>query len=279
MTYKDMMVLLDDTRESDQRLQTALELAERHAAHLVGLAVSEPFYVPTLAQVEIAALEQRQRDIAADRDRRLQERFEARVRASSVSGEWRSPEEEPYRDLLDVLAEQSRYCDLLILGQTDPDATQGLASDFPGQVALMAGRPVLALPYAWRPEAVGRQVLVAWNGGREASRAVHDAMPLLQQADSVRVLTLTGGRGRGAGSQPEVDLATHLARHGVKVEAATLSTADLDVSDALLSTAADHGSDLIVMGAYGRSRMRELILGGTTLNMLRHMTVPLLIAH
>jgi nucleotide-binding universal stress UspA family protein len=120
-------------------------------------------------------------------------------------------------------------------------------------------------------------VLVAWNGSREAARAAHDALPLLQQADQVHVLAINPGA--DAGDIPTAEISQHLARHNVRVEASQLVAKDLDVGDVLLSRAADLGSDLIVMGAYGHTRLRETILGGATKHLLAHMTVPVLMSH
>src|SRR5206468_1617267 len=141
-------------------------------------------------------------------------------------------------------------------------------------------RPVLVLPYAGRFETVGRRVLVGWNARREAARAVHDALPLLRQAESVTVLAIDPVRGaHGHGEEPAADLALHLARHGLQVTARQTDSAGLDPADVLLNTAADEGADLIVVGGYGHSRVREVVLGGVTRRLLRTATVPVLISH
>ncbi|MDZ7810922.1 MAG: universal stress protein [Arhodomonas sp.] len=123
-------------------------------------------------------------------------------------------------------------------------------------------------------------MLVAWDAGRESARAVGDALPLLKEADQVRVLALTGtSRDAAHGEQPAADISTHLARHGVKVEAAHQHLGDLDVASALLSAASDYGADMMVMGAYGRTRMREMMLGGATRGVLESMTLPVFLSH
>jgi nucleotide-binding universal stress UspA family protein len=127
---------------------------------------------------------------------------------------------------------------------------------------------------------MGRNVLVAWNGSREATRAVNDALPILERAEKVTVLAVNPRKGGGDhGDIPSADIALHLARHGVKAEASQTVSNELEVGDTILSRLADFGSDLVVMGAYGHSRMRELLMGGVTRELLQHMTVPVLLSH
>ena len=123
-------------------------------------------------------------------------------------------------------------------------------------------------------------MLVAWNASREAARAVNDALPILQRAATVVILAVNPHGGpRGHGEAPGADIALHLARHGVKAEAEWFQAEDLAVGEALLSRAADLSVDLVVMGAYGRTRVRELILGGATRAMLQAMTTPVFMSH
>jgi nucleotide-binding universal stress UspA family protein len=142
---------------------------------------------------------------------------------------------------------------------------------------MSAGRPVLMVPYAGRFPDTGKRVLIAWNAGREAARAVTDAMPLLSKAQSVEVVAF--GEGGDHGEVPGADLALFLARHGVKATAARQHAPGVDIGNQILSRAADVNADLIVMGAYGHSRLRELALGGATRSVLDAMTVPVLMAH
>ena len=136
------------------------------------------------------------------------------------------------------------------------------------------------MPYAGRFDTVGSHVLVAWNATREAARAVNDAMPILQKAEKVTVLSVNPPSEEAGGpAWPAADIALHLARHGVTAEASSTVSLEIDVGNAILSRAADFGSDLIVMGGYGHSRQREFILGGVTRTLLQHMTVPVIMAH
>ena len=154
----------------------------------------------------------------------------------------------------------ARYADLAVLGQADPD-NPPLGAGVVEAVLLGSGRPALVVPFIGA-ESVGQRVLVAWNATREAARALNDAMPLLAQAEKVTVLSVNPERGIGGeGDLPAADIALHLARHGVKAEAAHTTAEDVSVGDILLSRAADLGADLIVMGGYGHSRAREFVLG------------------
>jgi nucleotide-binding universal stress UspA family protein len=281
MNYKDLLVVLDSEASALGRLDLAAALAERFEAHLVGLyplPIPDPprhlgYYDPTLLDPFFHGLRERARD-AADKQREV---FEHVASLRGLSVEWRVIAEGPEADA----ALHARYADLAILGQLDPD--RGGADTIrprPEQVALASGRPILVIPYAGQFDNVGRRVLIAWNATREATRAVNDAMPLLTAAELVTVLTIDPREGpQGHGELPGADISLHLARHGVKAQVERTVAADLPVGELLLSRAADLGADLLVMGAYGHSRARELLLGGVTRTLLRSMTLPVLMSH
>ena len=141
-----------------------------------------------------------------------------------------------------------------------------------------SGRPVLIVPYIQQAGLKLDRVLVCWDGSRTAARATADALPLLAKAETTEVITVTDG----AGDQDEIpgfDIAKHLARHGIKVELKRIVRGDVDVPNIILSHAADTSADLIVMGGYGHSRLREFVLGGATRGLLQSMTVPTFMSH
>jgi len=281
MSYKDLLVVLDADPTARDRNDVAAALAERFAAHLVGLyPLPTPqaprhlgYYDPALLDPFFAELRERARAAAVT----VREMFEHAARLRRVSAEWREIPEGPEADP----ALHARYADLTILGQLDPDRAEAeLIRPRPEQVALACGRPVLIVPYAGHFDNVGRRALVAWNATREAARAVHDAMPLLVGAELVTVLTIDPQEGpRGHGELPGADIALHLARHGIKTQIERTVSAGLPIGEVLLSRVADLGVDLLVMGAYGHSRVREMLLGGATRSVLRSMTVPVLMSH
>ena len=145
---------------------------------------------------------------------------------------------------------------------------------------MASGRPLLMVPFAGDFPVLGQDVLVGWNASAEAARAVNDALPILQRARKVTVLSVNPRRGiRGDGDVPAADIALHLARHGIRAEAAHTVVTDIGEGDALLSYAADIGADLLVTGMYGHSRLREMVFGGVTRSLLAEMTVPVFMAH
>jgi nucleotide-binding universal stress UspA family protein len=146
-------------------------------------------------------------------------------------------------------------------------------------VVMGAGRPVLLIPYAGTFERCGESVLISWNASREAARAVADALPLLKRAREVNIVSFNPAEGGDWGEIPGADIGLWLARHDVRVTVHQCRSKEIDIGNQLLSRAADFGSDLIVMGAYGHSRAYELMLGGVTRTLLRSMTVPVLMSH
>lgn len=278
MTIKDLLVHVDRGPHAGARLDLAIGLARAHDAHLTGLfAISRP-HIPNYIWTQLG--EDLLKTVVAqeaEATRQAEADFLERVRRAGVRGEWRSVETDP----LSALSLHARYADLAVVGQRDPSGED--ASDdptIPDQLILSLGRPVLVVPFAGAPTAAGEHVLVAWDASRLAARAVNDALPLLVGAKTVRVLAVNPHSGAdGHGQIPSADICLHLARHGVKAEAEHLYADDLDVGDVLLDRAADIGADLIVSGAYGHARWRELVLGGVTRHLLRHMTVPVFLSH
>lgn len=281
MNYKDLLVVLDSDASARPRIEIAAALAERFAAHLVGLytlPIPEAprhfgYYDPALLNPFFEELRARARE-AADKTKEM---FEHTTGLRGVSAEWREIPDGADADP----ALHARYADLAILGQLDPESGEpDTIRPRPEQVTLASGRPIMVVPYAGNFPSLGRRVLIGWNATREAARAVNDAMPLLTGAEIVTVLTIDPHEGpRAHGELPGADISLHLARHGVKAEIERTVSADLPVGEVLLSRAADLGADLLVMGAYGHSRARELLLGGATRSLLRSMTLPVLMSH
>lgn len=280
MSYKTILVHLDRGARRGERLEVAFRLTEKFHANLVGLFALSTARIPSLALAEagpiVVEAEKRQRSEAA---RQAEQEFRTGLaRHGGLRGEWRASAQ----DALGVVRLHARYADLVVIGQALPSEgdSDGLLPGFADELVLTAGRPVLLVPYAGRFAGVGDRILVAWNAGREAARAVTDALPLLTRAMEVQVVAFDPERG-GAdhGEEPGADIGLYLTRHGVKVTVARQVGAGLNVGEQILSRAADISADLIVMGAYGHSRTRELILGGATRTLLESMTVPVLMSH
>ena len=280
MNIKTIVVHLDATPHCLARVDLAIRIATAHGAHLVGLAPTGlPDVLATMSSavpdgVEFIALSAR---FLRERADTVASVFIERARAAGIaSHEARVVVDEP----LDAIVWHANCSDLLVIGQTDGSASpDGVAWDFPQQAVLHAGCPVLVVPHAGHFPAVGERVLIAWKGTREAVRAVRDALPILRGAQRVVLIEV-------ADDAPPTD-AQRIAllevqawqnRHEVESEVRLESGADA-AGDVLLSRAADFESDLIVMGAYGHSRVREWVLGGVTRHLLNHMTVPTLMSH
>jgi nucleotide-binding universal stress UspA family protein len=273
MSYKTILVHVDERARRNERLELGLQLAAGFDANLVALFTLEAARIPSYALAEAGPLVQeielrRRKEAAAA----AEAEFRQAERRAAAKAEWRLSMD----GALSALRLNARYADLVIAGQ--PEAGEPLAMGFAGDLVLSAGRPVLFVPYAGRFPATGKRVLVAWNGSREAARAVTDALPLLARAEAVELVAFNPASGEH-GETPSADIALYLARHGVKATAARQSAPDVDVAGQILSRAADTSADLIVMGGYGHSRLRELVLGGVTRTMLEAMTVPVLMSH
>ena len=278
MKLCDILVHIDQSPRALMRLDIAAELARQHGAHLTALQVID-VALPVMAMGDggggavIAELMEQMRQSALAAGVKLKAAFEAALAREGIMGEWRQVE----GTTQEILALHGRYADLLVLGQDDPE------SDSAGLLEAMVfdcGQPVLSIPFAGSFKTIGKRVLVGWNASREASRALHDALPLIAKAETATVFLANPKRGLGGhGEEPGADIARHLARHGMKVEVAMAIADDVPDSALLLNHASDMGADLLVMGAYGHSRLREFILGGMTRSLLREMTVPVLLSH
>lgn len=278
MAYDSILVHLDGNRQAMQRLQIAARLAIASQCPLIGLLagrVPDPswFYRMNNAQ----------RCLAEDQERRRLRRenmrcaFEAATRELALACEWRTVE----RDPVTLALREAREAGLIVSGKYDADNAEGpVARQLLEALLLESGRPTLVVPCSGEFPAVGTRVLVAWNGSREAARALHDALPLMTGARA-RVLSPHAAPRELRADATPVSHAVHvLERQGVSVEVEHgPDGADLTIGELLLSRASDFGADLIVMGAYGHGRLRELVLGGVTRVVLESMTVPVLFSH
>ena len=278
MTYRTILVHADLSRNAAQRIRFAATLARTFDAHLVGGAMTgvSRFLMPgsiTMGGPMIADQVELMRDSAE----RALIQFDALADQAGIT----SFERRLVHDDFDGgMALQARYADLVVVSQTDPEESlPGGWDDLPEYVLLNTVRPVLVLPCTGRWEHTGNNALVAWDGSMEATRAVTAALPLLQTAARVTVVVFNAQSRCGAhGAEPGADLALFLSRHGVAVEVCASSTRR-DAGSALLSMAAETGADLLVMGGYGHTRFREMLLGGVTETILRQMTLPVLLSH
>ncbi len=280
MTYKTILVHLNDERRVGQLVDAAAYVADTQEAHLVGLYVVPPALVGSFTKLG-GQLMNSGRAAFREEAARIKTIFEKAVAGRPLVSEFRLLEPPAgHPGCAQAVIEQAATADLVVASQTDRDWEYSQLLDFPDQIALQSGRPTLMVPYAGRFPRLGTRVVVAWNGKREATRAIFDAMPLLHRAEAVKILMVNPGKDHYTGEMtPGANLAAALGRHGVKCEISQSVTAGIEVGDDLLSRLADFSADLLVMGCYGRSRLREFVLGGATRSILEHMTVPVLMSH
>ena len=279
MSYKTILVHVDDAKNAAARIALAAQLALAEDAHLIGTALTgvsrflyeavavnpdDPGMVPYLD-----VLKKRATDTLTKFDEIVDRvgvnSFEKRLTDDDAAG---------------GISLQARYTDLVVLGQFDTEATSVTNyAEVPEYVVMNGGTPTLVVPYAGSFDNIGERVLIAWNASMESIRAVRGALPLLRRAKIVEVAIFNPtSRPDAYGAEPGADIALYLSRHGVKVDVMQEKT-DADAGEALLSLAANLNSSLMVMGCYGTSRFREILLGGATRTVLESMTIPVLMSH
>jgi nucleotide-binding universal stress UspA family protein len=275
MSYKTILVHVDQSPRAPARIALAASIAREHGAHLVGAAmtgISRYIFYGSNVDITRTVLDA-QLQILVDSANAALARFETIAAGlEGVSFEKRLVDDDDGPGL----AMQARYADLVVVSQSDPDVPlTRIAPDLPAYLMLHSACPVLITPFSGAPAAVGTHPLLAWDESVQASRAVASAVPLLQRARKASLVVFN------AGLEPLLagaDIALYLARHGVNVEVLREETEN-EVGFALLELAARLGSDLLVMGGYGHARFREVVLGGVTQTMLTNMTIPVMMSH
>jgi nucleotide-binding universal stress UspA family protein len=274
---KDAIVNLTVGAPRDVAADYAISLGNTFGAHLCGIGFAYEAVIPGTVFGGVATdLIQAQRAASHKAARTAIEHFQATARTAGVSAEAHLIEA-GVAAAADSFGRLAHHFDLAVLAQAEPDqlADRNLIIE----VALFgSGRPLLIVPYIQQEGLKLDHVTVCWDGSRNAARALADAMPFLSRAKEIEIVVVAADGGRHD-EMPFADIGAHLARHGLKVKLQRIVAGDLDVTNTILSHAADAGSDLIVMGGYGHSRLREFVLGGVTRGILGSMTVPTLMAH
>lgn len=283
MSYKTILLHVDDSEHFDERMRVAAKIAAVEKAHLIGAAMtgipkgivepwtSGPGGIDVSAYVDTVNL---QAEIAL-------QHFDSMFQQLGVTSFERLLVDD---DAPGGVNELAHYCELVVLGQYDPeDNPSPITSDLAEYVAMNGGSPVLVVPYSGQFKTVGERVLIAWNGSPQATRAVRGAIPLLQRSSKVDIVIFRGGgdSDRGAVLMEQL-IASYLARHSIQANVTRQpydANSENDIGNLLLSMIADLSSDLLVMGCYGHSRSREILLGGATRTIMKSMTVPVLMAH
>lgn len=269
MNFKDILVHIDNRPTCASRLSVAIKIAKQQQARLSGLyIIPHPYYASHHVDPQQLAEDARQRFAQATAEAQLESEW---ICVDSLKSGL---------ELSQNINLQAHYHDLLVISQTDlnaPDRT--IPPDLPERAVLGAGRPVLIVPYAGEFPRLGRRVMLAWRGGPESSRALHDSLPLLHQAELVRVISVQGPGGDESYKSHNADICKHLACYGIDASGEKRVGGDLSVGDMLLNRCADEGIDLLIMGAFAQSRRGHQSLGDVGRYLLEFMTVPVLMSH
>lgn len=275
-SWRDVAVFLDGSPAGERIAGHAAEIATRHAAHLIGMfgavhprsaAPAESFARGAEGINQVLERHRRETEVKAVTAGRA---FAAVTEARALSSEFRVV----WRDSVDDdAALHALHCDLVICSRPKPvDLPQGWTGE---HVLLASGVPVLLVPDTWTGSSIGDHVAVAWNGSREARRAVADALPFLSAAQSVTIISIERHNGRSA---PGEELLQHLERHEITAQVRTVQAADGPTSQILADQVGEIGADCLVIGAYSRPRSAEILFGGTTRNLLARCPVPLFLS-
>ncbi len=279
MAYKTLMVHLNEEHRADGLIAGATALAKTFGAHLVGLCVLPPIIIVPGAEGGGGAVIEDHRDSYRSQMTNMRDAFAGKTKAAGVSAEWREIDAQdvnPFGDVGSVVVMEARSADLVIAGQENPEWLLSGQLDVIEPLILESGRPVLLLPRAPQARMPAARILAAWDGRREATRAIYDAMPFLQSAQRVDLVSID--ETATAGKQLP-NISATLQRHGVKSEPLQTIKSDGNVGAALLEKAQADGCDMLVMGCYGHSRLREFVFGGASRHVLEHMNVPILMSH
>ncbi len=274
---KDLVVNLALGEDRDVAAEYAVSIASTFEAHVAGLAFAyDPVITPTVMDGLSASWVEAQRGENRGAAEAAINRFEELVRRNNLSGGHRLMDAS-IGSAAGLFGRIARRFDLSVVAQPEEGETAP-GSLFIEAALFESGRPVVVVPYIQKQGLSLNRVLIAWNSSRNAARAIADAMPFLARSKAVE-LVIVANRAGEPDEIPGVDFGEHLARHGLKVEVKRLVAPDVDVTNTILSYAADCSADFLVMGGYGHSRLREFVLGGATAGIISSMTVPVLMAH
>lgn len=276
MSVKTILVSLNEVSCVTQLVSVARSLARKSNAHVTGLYVIPAVQVyPMVGYDAVPETYDGNRLFFTNNRDKVKAEFETAMKADGLNFSFQEVEGRSPQIALDV-AERARARDLVILAAPQADGSSGIETDFAERVVMQAGRPVLVLPRGGADTLSLNEVVLGWDGGREAARAVFDAMPILKDAGRVRIVGIDVAP---RGIEPGAEIAETLAQHGVKAEITHIASDGMGAGEALVRSAKDFGAGLIVMGAYGHSRLSEFVFGGATRHTFRNLSLPVLFSH
>ncbi len=278
MTIKNILVSYNGTASSDSALKLALKMGNKYSAHITGILSYGPSRIrvalgPWVTPELIGQIE------SAEADRRAE--VAAKFRKMCADAEAARPGKVHWLDLGgdadESLMEAGRYYDIIVMGQYDSDPETSHLTPHPDSVALRSGRPVLVVPTGYETEVLGEKAVLGWDGGRAASRALSDAMTILESKSMVTILTI--GKGEAAKRKEGRDIVAHLARHGVMTDWKNVPRNGGSIGSIILDMCAEKDAGILVMGAYEHSKFSEDIIGGATKEVLKRSKIPVLMSH
>jgi nucleotide-binding universal stress UspA family protein len=279
MKYKNILVHLDNSSGCRNRLEVAFGLAKEYEAELLGLFVVPTYIMPSYVEAQISVdLINEVTEKALERARDTARRYEKLAQDAGVKLQTAVIEGQA----IPVLREHSKYADLLLLGQDHPDDPDNASYGLADALLFEGACACLVVPHSGKVSAPAKRVLLTWNASRESARALREAMPLLRGAETVVVLSSEpdGGDDQLATGHPHAEaLQKLLESHGIESVSSGFNDLELSASEAIIGQSAEMDADLIVMGAYGHARLREIILGGVTRELLKRAPTCLLLAH
>ncbi len=279
MQYKNILVYLDNGASNAERVNTAVAIAKFHQAELTGVVVSA---LPTQRMMHNLGMDSDDDSIKRNREMAegilqdfAREMIEKDVKHNTRIIEFRESH------VAQKLARLARNFDLCILRQANPgNPNADFISDLSEGVLFYSGRPVFFMPYIGAHAIPCRKGIIAWDGSAAATRAVHDALPLLEQMEEVVILVVNADKlEKNTDCEPGEDLSRHLTAHGVTNRIQYTLSGEISTSTVILNEVSNYGADIIIMGGYGTSRLREMVLGGVTHSLFTSMTVPVFMSH
>lgn len=280
MSYKTILVCLADDEKADGLMKFAVNMARKFQAHLIGVHVlaSVPFYPSAGMAVDVGMYAELQ-DQHEVRVKKCMATFTKFTKGEDFAAEWRDLNTQTSSVSQDLIA-NALCADLVIVGQSENDQFFGQMEDLRKDLITGSGRPVLIVPHEGSFESVGSKILLGWNGTREAANAMHAALPFMQESDETIIFTIAQPEDKRTKDEfAGHELAENLSRHGIKATVSHQPQEAITVGNRMLNEASDKGADLIVMGAFGHSRVHAFIFGAATRQMLDEMTVPILFSN
>lgn len=277
MAIKNILVHIDHSMACENRVNAAIDLARQNDARLSALFVVPDYFMPSYVEAQISTdIIMQINEEAVARAKETMDKIKEQVSAAGLSVDSYIEE----GNLIGILNDYARYTDLLVLGQSQPDDPDNISEVLADQLVIEGGAPCLVIPFIGARENLGKRILVAWNESRESARALKDALPLLKHADMVQVLFIKPkSHDQAHTATQEKVIISYLADHGISANVSLCIDNHLDPGNTILTQANDNDIDLVVMGAFGHSRLREIVLGGATRHLLKEMTTPILISH